>query len=609
MGKKFALLLLLIFFNLLSINFVYAQEEETGPSVIMSDLGVPYTMECVKVTGVDSGWPPKVDNVTFTGTCSSPNGCVIGVCGPGCLESKTNENGGLNCTKTSEKVCTVYDPELNQRYFGENAGGLPDVTVNGAHQFPPGAFTVQGSIRNPGDHVWYDIYAVSEPDLGGGGSEGDDPSQQLGTTKFVFEGSKEICKSVFWDPYGRVFDAVSLEPLGDNQARVTLLDDKDQYVDVPSNNAPIDNLGKYNIFIKEDGMYKLKVTDMVSHEFVAVEPNPKYTDLYERIYRFGDPAFEEKQSDPERYDIPVKPKGTPLKREVETIFKDQNVVWLNGDEYAKIQFRVSHPLTKIETNIEGGVPCEETDSDYTDKEGFCTMTFVAGATPQDGVKITKIKNADYYLSYEKSLIKDFVAGLFSLVSKDVSAQQRIRIEMPQAPAPVMASDDITFEPILRHIEGYVYNDKGQVIPKAKIQIVLTMNNKLFYETTADDSGFFTIYKKNLPPLEYHLKIIDPSTSKSADQTTSVFVKKNQTYIDSEKINLMSGTKNNQPIVNPATGKLNEIVKVSPTPRQEVAASKGSAINLKILSVFVILFVLVASMVGVIIYIKQSRPQI
>jgi hypothetical protein len=590
---KRLLLSLTLLISSFSSGFVYAQEEPVP--VIMSDLGVPYSMECVAVSGVDGGWPPQVDNVTFTGTCSSQTPCNIGICGP---------------TAGGAKKCTVYDPTLDQRYFGEVGTGLPDVKVKSGtpHMFPPGQFTIEGSITNPGDHVWYDIYAVSEPEPMGTGGEGDDPSQQLGTTKFVFPGSKEICRSVFWDPYGRVFDAVSLEPLGANEARVTLLDDKDQYVDVPSNNSPIDNLGKYNIFILQDGLYKLKVANMARHEFVRVEPDPKYVDMYERIYKLGDPAFMEKQSDPERYDIPVKPKGAPYKREIETIYKDQTIIWMEGEEYTKIEFRVSHPLTKIVTNIDGGSMCEQTGADYTDKEGFCTMTIPASLAPETGIEIGKVKNPDYYLSYEQNLIKDFVAGIFSIFASDVSAQQSIRIDVPVAPQPVMASDDITFEPILRHIEGYAYDDSGKQIPKAKVQIVLTMNGKVFYQTTADDSGFFTIYKSNLPPLEYDLKIIDPSTSKTFTQTTSLFIENNQPYIDSEKLNLMAVTKNDQPIVNPATGQLNEIVKTTPAPKQVATQPGKSAIDLKILSVFVILFILVASTIGVALYIKQSRPQ-
>lgn len=610
MKIKLSLLVLALTIGLFVSRLVYAQEPE-APELIMSDLGVPYIMECVKVDGRDGGWPPPVDNVTFIGTCNSPDGCNVGICGPICLDAGVNENGGVRCHKYGDKKCTVFDVALDKRYFGESGAGLPGITLEGGnpHMFPPGQFSVKGAITKPGDHVVYDIYAVSEPDLGGSGNEGEDPSQQLGTTKFIFEGAKEICRSIFWDPYGRVFDAVSLEPLGANEARVTLLDSKDQYVDVPSNNSPIDALGKYNIYILEDGMYKLKATNMPRHEFVRVNPDPRYVDLYERIYRLGDPAFEEKQNDPQRYDIPVKPKGAPYKRAIETIFKDQTIVWRDGEEYTKIEFRVSHPLTKIETNLDEGITCNQTGADQTDKEGFCTLQVKSSEAPQEGIDIKKVKNPDYYLTYEQNLIGGFVARLFSWITPDVYAQQSIRIDVPEVAAPVMAEDDIKFEPILRHVEGYAYDEAGQPIPKAKIQVVLSMNNKVFHTTTADDSGFFTIYKNNLPPLEYYLKLTDQTGSKVLTQQTSLFIENNQAYIDSEKINLMAATKNDQPIVNPATGQLNQIVKTTPVPTQAAGGAGKNTIDLKVVSVFIILLVLVASTAGVIIYIKRNRPQI
>jgi len=194
-----------------------------------------------------------------------------------------------------------------------------------------------------------------------------------------------------------------------------------------------------------------------------------------------------------------------------------------------------------------------------------------------------------------------------LFTKKVQAQQSIRID-EISPTPMANSQkNLTFDPILRHLEGYAYDEKGQVIPKAKVEIRYTMNDKLFYMTTADDSGFFTIYKNNLPPLEYYLEFVDPVTQVKTKQTTSQFVKNNQSYIDSEKINLMAVSKNNQPIINPATGELNKIVKNTGQSPQNKPTSVGkNPLGTKFLMIIFILVVLFISTIGMIFYIRRNK---
>lgn len=582
----------------LFVRFSYAQTEPTAipTGTGESDLGQPYSLSCVQVDGIDSeGLPPPVDDVTFSGNCGSSRSCYIAVCSMVCenKEERTNSKGEtvLRCVP-GDKVeeCTVFNSTKDMEFFRKSGNyGFPRPEVDGANSnmFPPGDFSVEGKIRTyiDNDHKVYSIYALSEPDpllpadLGLGGEEEnnneENPSVQLGTAPFTFPtggqsvpaGTKQKCVSVVWDPYGRVFDAISLEPLNDGEAKVSLYHENGSYVQVPSNGSLIDNLGKYNIFVEKDGKYTLKVDSMLLHNFEFIDPDSRYKSLYSTIYQLGDPAFTETRANPKRMDIPVKPKSTPYRREVAWIYKNQNIILEKGQEFTKIDFRVSHPLTKIKTNIKGGAKCAQTNANYVSKEGFCLLVINNSNIPQGGIKIELIKNPDYYLYSGKKTMY--------------------------------------FDPILRLVDGYVYDDKKEIIPGAKVGVVL-MNDKVFYQTTADDSGFFTIYKNNLPPQEYYLKFTDPASFKSIKQTTTEFIKNNQSYVDSEKVNMMTGTKNNQLIVNPKTGKLNEIVKGKDFAQNKLSSSTKSPFNPTILVIVSIISLLLIVTLGIIFYIKKSK---
>ena len=260
-------------------------------------------------------------------------------------------------------------------------------------------------------------------------------------------------------------------------------------------------------------------------------------------------------------------------------------------------------MTKIESKIEGGAVCEQTGADHTDKRGDCVIVAKNSLIPQTGPDIKLVKNPDYYLTSKGSFLSDFISRIFSLFSAQIQAQQRITIDDP-TPTPTGGQ---AFDPILTYLEGYAYDQSGKAIPKAKVQVKLTMNQKLFYQTVADDSGFFTVYKNNLPPLAYYLEFVDPTTFKTTKQTTSQFVESNQSYLDQEETNLMAATKYGQPVIDKKTGKLNPVdknfqAKLTPSP----AAAGKSAFNNRLFIILLILAFLFISLLGVVLYIKKSQ---
>ncbi|MCR4313440.1 MAG: hypothetical protein NUV58_04275, partial [Candidatus Roizmanbacteria bacterium] len=491
---------------------------------------------------------------------------------------------------------------------------------SGNNFFSPGDINEAGTLNNIQDHTGYYIYAAHTPEPLGKGVDGENTTQQQAQATLVFPAGAENCTQIYWDPYGRVFDAVSLEPFSAGQATVTLLDEKgNPSANTFVNNVLIDEMGKYNIRINKDGNYKLNVTPKTNHSFTAGIPNPKYKDLYEFIYKLGDPAFVEIAKSPKRVDVALTPKGTPYSRSPDYISREYIDVWYDGAAYTKIALRTVHPKTIVKVMVNGVEITEDGNGKAlpktSDKEGYWLALIKKDILSQNGFSIELIKNPQYYPLTQGStgFIGQIMDKLLSLFVQNVSAQQSIKINDPVSPTPKASGSTtvIQFEPILEYIEGYSYDDASKIVPKARVNIKLKANNKIYSTTTTDDSGFFTLYPKDLPPYEYYLEIVNPETGKASIQTTSKFVEKNQAYLDSEKIDLMKVTKLDQKIIDPVTGKLNEIDKnyVSPQKNDQAskaASTKSTAFDPAILMIVLVIALLVVVTMGLVYYIKRSK---
>lgn len=553
-----------------------------------TDLQTDVVVECVTFSPTSGygKWPDNVEGGTFTGTCSAPK-CDIITCMP-----------GTGCIP-------------NQGFVKLNSGN---------NFFTQGDINEAGTLNNIQDHTGYYIYAAHTPEPLGTGVEGEDTSQQQAQATLTFPAGAENCTQIYWDPYGRVFDAVSLEPFGEGQASVTLLDENGSpSVNTFINNVLVDKMGKYNIRINKDGNYKLNVTPKTNHTFTAAMPDLKYKDLYEFIYKLGDPAFVEIAKSPKRVDVALTPVGAPYTRSPDYISREYIDVWYDGVAYTKIALRTVHPKTIVKIMVDGVELVEDGNgkalSKTSDKDGYWLALIKKESLSQNGFSIELIKNPQYYPLTQGStgFIGQIMDKLLSLFVKNVSAQQSIKINDPVSPTPKASGSTtvIQFEPILEYIEGYSYDDASKVVPKARVNIKLKSNNKIYSTTTTDESGFFTLYPKDLPPYEYYLEIINPETGKASTQTTSEFVEKNQAYLDSEKIDLMKVTKLEQKIIDPATGKLNEIDKnyVPPTENDQqsnAAQTKNAPFNPAIAMIVLVIALLVVVTMGLVYYIKRSK---
>lgn len=636
---------LLIFFGFITGIFLFfssikyyvrAQSAETDPNLLPN-----ITKSCITVSGeAISGQGARVENdgkydVTLTGECLSSTPCDI----LSCYVPKIGRgNDAVADPDPTHAVCTTYNVALDNKYLQNGGANINDPIIpsvqlkSGATTLPSGPFSVPAIIdaypagktndnedefesqremkayyMSQGFHSYSSFFAMgdgqtTEIGTGGNGGEveptsvmGDERSQQLGQgdfdavtptpTTIITEGADKSCALIYWDPYGIVFDSDSLEPLNSAMAIVTLLDESGKQVkSTVSTQVAIDILGKYNIYVEKDGKYKLDVSS-TTHNFVSNKPIAAYINLYESIFLPGDPAFEEKSTEPKRVDLPVKSKGIPYTRKVGEYFKSQTEVLFGRKVYESIEIRVTHPLSKIRVLTDGREITSQMNglkfNNITDKNGVWTGMIRRDLISNKGLTIEVTKNNNYF-TYQSS-----------------GSNEKLIIH---------------FDPILTYVEGYAYNGKNQIIPGAKVEVKLKMNDKTLYQTTADSNGFFNISPKNLSLFEYYFQFTDPVTKSTVAQTTAGFVKNNQEYLKSEKIDLINVTKNNKSIISQKNNNLSKSDLFDNQPVNSLkkgintVATKNntSPINVSIIIMLMILLLLVSVTVGLILYIKKQN---
>lgn len=520
-------------------------------------------------------------------------------------ELRTNVNVEPGWTQITDFTLLSSKPGETAIMIGSKKG---DVFAAEPGTVPSGKINILVSGRYAA-HVNWSYYAIGDgqtlpTEMGAGAGtpvSEQNASQQLGTVNNVGptinltqEGLQEDCITFYWDPYGRVFDSQSLEPM--SGIKVNLLDDKGKpaVVDGPFPNygiTKIDN-GIYNILVSKEADYQMSVDSPATHLFTKnVSLHPNYSTIYSDIYLPGDifhevpiPVNPPKDFDYSKYhhDIPLVAKGSPYLMPIEDVFVIKSSV-LSADMGSFVNFkgRVTFPRAKI------CLVGKETKKIY----GNCV-------------------NADKYGNFTINIDKNNVVQEYLYI-----IAEKVNLTLPIIKSNNLDVSKVNFqdenltgyEPILNYVEGYAYDDSGRPMPKAKINIKLIDSDTVFYSTTADDTGFFTIYGKNLPFPEYYFEISDGKGGVPKIVTTSKFVGMNKSYLEGENLNLMNSTRNNQPIINPATGELNEIEKNVKTDSKEgISNTIRNLINSKFIFVLFVLVLLVPVTVGMILYIKKNK---
>lgn len=542
---------------------VYA---ETDP-----DLKAGYSMSCINLSNsttpdpsseMYTGYAPNnIYTKYMSGECKSSTPCIVASCTlpTNKVANENTGNGFDRIPDPTRRFCTTFNSALDIKYWGVDNSQNPVlaafVLVNSpGNLIQPGSFVgiearfdltggaesatedseeTQGELRRRTSMHKYDqFYAIGDgiitvapttvpqvnPTTGVGNDYGLKQAglgfDQAPTSAPTIAGTPKACTTIYWDPYGIVFDSDSLEPLNSAMSTISLLDEQGVPITpLDVSRSIIDKLGKYNIFISKDGMYKL-AAESQTHSFINQKPNAKYKDLYETIFLPGDPAFLETMQKPVRMDIPLKSKTKPFTRPIEIYNKQIETSSYNGALYDLLTVRTTHPLSVVTVKSGGQLVTSDQKAHF--------------------FKQMSEKNGTWQAYLRKDLLTEY--GVDIEIHKNP-------VYFPRTNTSTDLPIFIHFDPILTHIKGIASDNANKPIPNAKVQVKLSVNNTIFFETQADGTGLFSVPQSKLPPLSYYLTFIDPTKPNAPIiKTTTQFIKSNADYLEKEQLNLVTGRK-------------------------------------------------------------------
>jgi len=353
-------------------------------------------------------------------------------------------------------------------------------------------------------------------------------AQQQATIKFTFEGAKTDCVSISWDPYGRVFDSQTLEPIPG--VDVTLKIKKDNiFRNVVNEDVP----GKFIInpfltkedgrfsFIVPDGTYKLNAA-MPGYQFPnsAANLHPNYKNIYSDIYR-GENILQKGAM--VHRDIPLDPVGPGQKYQPKIIGIFQTIL---TDGITVVDGEVSHPLALVRayckktTNTKGTLNTEV----QADKNGVFKIRF----NPDK----CQIDQGETY-----GILEVEAVDLTSSLKSFKSIYQVLAAESPKR-------SSLVLNPIFNYVEGDAYDSKGQLMANATVGVYAIGDKNPYRTVTTDSKGHYVLTSNQLPGTPYNLKYTSAGKINSASVTVSTSrylaqnlptIKKNHTNLYSYKI--------------------------------------------------------------------------
>lgn len=364
--------------------------------------------------------------------------------------------------------------------------------------------------------------------------------QQQGTLEF--EVAKSDCVAINWDPFGRVFDAQTLEPI--KGAVVTLMMKNGSSYKTATNadfggfsaitnpqNTKADGLFE---FVVPDNTYKLQVS-APGYTFPLTSLsslNSGYSRIYKDIYpaQTGEDIVQKGKI--QHRDIPLVATGAHQDNPVELVEYFTTLDKVTG-EYV-VEGRVSHPFAKV--NV------------WTDKEGYGTAAnphFRIAATAkadvegkfqvrvdqsafEQGETVSQIEVVKQPLTTGSMSWIDRIMGIFV---KDANAQDN--------------RANAAIEPIPNYLEGVAYDRNNNPIPNAQVSVYVEGSKVPYHSVVADETGKFVISSEYLPFLPYTLEYTSANGTTTA-VSTSTYMTQNAEYhktnnVDSNVLKLKNGT--------------------------------------------------------------------
>lgn len=378
---------------------------------------------------------------------------------------------------------------------------------------------------------------------------------------FSFETAKKKCVVIGWDPFGRVFDPTTLEPV--MGAVVTLYynpnfedpskpqDFVKMYLGEGKNPVTTKVDGVFN-FLTVNGEYKLQVDGGIAKSKSDLHQN--YKNIYfddKKIYNddiiyladtgktdMGKVIIEKDGA--QLRDIPIYPsKGTNTLPEVmETIITA-------GAGDLNIQGRVSHPFTVIVPQKERVYTDTTKKSEVIDidSKGYTSETVATLKDPflfSVTIDQTMFENTPEYVekfygvvpqktdltlarrNTDNSFIGQVKRTINTFLTKYFFVQAATR------------GKAVRIDSIPSYLEGYAYDATGKIIPKATVGIYLKGSQKSYYTTQADVDGHFQIGSEFIPPFNYDLRY-GKLTGETVTVSTSKYLVDNHVFLAKNNI--------------------------------------------------------------------------
>ena len=485
----------------------------------------------------------------------------------------------VECLATATgQICTTGSSANDMTVYGkDNTAGLK---TSDDYQFQ-GIFTADGKTTSPNpvkskingdiDPVEWQSYskgnsrkflALNYFDPNGGINQMGTGAEQQGTFSFETQSNLKDCVSISWDPYGKVFDSQSLEPVPG--ASVILL--KKRQNGIFSQLIPSEILGGslenpystkdsgYFSFVVPDGTYKLSVS---KQNYTFPNDNTKlnagYSKAYSDLYPQQTGAEIIQKGSVQHRDIPLDPLGQGVNYPVKLIEyfynldKQKNLIILegitsnplttirfysikpNGASLALVRYKL---LKSIQTDKYGKFNTEIDQSSFEPTEVYGDMEL-------EKTDLTKTNTTN------SSIFKKSFSLLFERIKNVEAAQSSIGV--------------VRFNPILNSLKGYAYDMKKNTLPHANVGVYLSYSTKPYFEAKADENGYYEISSERLPNSPYDVQY---STVVGGKHTTSTakFIAQNDTYLKQNNINLnnnKTGSRKNESTQNLSGNSVNK----------------------------------------------------
>ncbi len=525
--------------------------------------------------------------------------------------------------------CTTGSSEQDQRVFGKNMVRELTNTVNykllsvipADNPVTSDANGYIGPIKwqsetHPGTNHRFMAMNYYTPQT----SKCDTPGAQQQCT-FTFDAVSGKCVSLGWDPKGVAFDTVSLEPIPGLDVQL-MVERNGQYVvaTIANTQSVIQNPyrtgkdGEFEFYVKP-GNYKLEINDPRYTFSANPQIDPNYTKAYgvapASIYKPGE-VIVQSGNEVQYRDIPLEPVGEPTNTNVHLMNEGFIVMDKINDVMIIEQGRFSHPFTKVFACKNGFAKAHPSKADVcadpnnpnklgpdgiamvdSNHRGEFTIQIpMKGLKPSDfpiilrGRKVPLTKNTKITV---RSIFSNLYASVVGLIKPS------------QAHAQTVGTEEGSYDPILNNIEGYAYDANGAVLPNATVGVYFTYSNAPYYETKADEKGYFRISSSNLPDMPYVIRY----TSNNGVYTTvstSKFITQNEKFITDNNINLFTfvDAEGNRPSALPSPNNGSKPTlppaqqNLTPQEQSERAQVLSSQANMVLITLILLIFLLLGA---------------